>query len=302
MMKDTKLILAVLTVAVVWGTTFLGIKIGVETIPPWFVAGFRQLIAAFLLLIYLVFTKNLKWIGRKNFIIQIILSSLMLIIANGLTTVAEQTISSSLTALISSMSPIMIFIGSMIFGMEKFSFRSLIGLTLGFSGAILIFWNAFEELTNPAYLTGIILLFLAIAGWASGTIFTKKIHLKSGNIFLNLFYQFAFAGVVQLIFAFLFSDSYDYENWSARSIAATVYLAVFGSVAAYFAFNYALKKLDPSKVGMLSYVNTIIAIFLGWLVLDEEISAKFIIAAILIISGVFLMNFKKVERIKRESA
>lgn len=291
-MKDSRLIIAVLVVAFVWGTTFLGIKIGVETIPPWFVAGLRQFLAAFILLIYLLFRNELKWIGRKNFTVQIILSSLMLITANGLTTVAEQSISSSLTALISSMSPIFIFIGSLLFAMEKFSLKSLFGLILGFYGVVLIFWNGIADLANPDYLSGIILLFLAIAGWASGTIYTKKIHYKNDSLFLNLFYQFAFAGVVQLIFAFLFSERYNFEKWSFRSIVATVYLAIFGSVAAYFAFNYALKKLQPSKVAMLSYVNTVIAILLGWLVLDEEISAKFVVAAVLIISGVFLMNYK----------
>lgn len=290
--KDIRLIIAVLTVAIVWGTTFLGIKIGVETIPPWFVAGIRQFLAALMLMVFLLFRKELKWIGRKNFIVQITLSSLMLIMANGLTTVAEAHVSSSLASLVSSMSPIMVLIGSLMFGLEKFSYRSLAGILLGFSGVVFIFWNGISDLANPNYLSGIFLLFLAICGWAGGTIYTKKIQYRNENLFLNLFYQFAFAGIVQLVFAFIFSENSDFSTWSARSILATLYLALFGSVAAYFAFNYALKRLLPTQVSMLSYVNTVIAIFLGWLVLNEEITLKFILAAVLIISGVFMMNYK----------
>lgn len=290
--KDIRLIIAVLTVAIVWGTTFLGIKIGVETIPPWFVAGIRQFLAALILMAFLLFRKEFKWIGRKNFIVQITLSSLMLIMANGLTTVAEAHVSSSLASLVSSMSPIMVLIGSLMFGLEKFSYRSLAGILLGFSGVVFIFWNGISDLANPNYLSGIFLLFLAICGWAGGTIYTKKIQYRNENLFLNLFYQFAFAGIVQLVFAFIFSENSDFSTWSARSILATLYLALFGSVAAYFAFNYALKRLLPTQVSMLSYVNTVIAIFLGWLVLNEEITLKFILAAVLIISGVFMMNYK----------
>ncbi len=290
--KDIRLIIAVLTVAIVWGTTFLGIKIGVETIPPWFVAGIRQFLAALILMAFLLFRKELKWIGRKNFIVQITLSSLMLIMANGLTTVAEAHVSSSLASLVSSMSPIMVLIGSLMFGLEKFSYRSLAGILLGFSGVVFIFWNGISDLANPNYLSGIFFLFLAICGWAGGTIYTKKIQYRNENLFLNLFYQFAFAGIVQLVFAFIFSENSDFSTWSARSILATLYLALFGSVASYFAFNFALKRLLPTQVSMLSYVNTVIAIFLGWLVLNEEITLKFILAAVLIISGIFMMNYK----------
>ena len=90
--KDFKLILAIITVAIVWGTTYLGIRVAVETIPPWFVTGIRQSIAALLLLGFLVYKKQLKWIGLKNLKTQIILSTLMIIIANGMICVHFQII------------------------------------------------------------------------------------------------------------------------------------------------------------------------------------------------------------------
>ena len=270
----------------------MGIRIAVETIPPWFVAGIRQFLAAVLVAIILISTKELKWIGWKNFRIQIILSILMLIIANGMTTVAEENLSSSLASLISATSPLFIFIFSIFFNLEKFSFRGIIGVTLGFSGILLIFKDGLEDLLNLEYRMGVIFMFFAILGWAMGSIYSKKINHKSQNISLNLFYQFSFAGIVQIIFGFFFSNEINVEAWSLKSIIATVYLAVFGSLIAFYAFHYALKKISPTQISLLSYVNTIIAIFLGWLILDEKISAAFITATLLIICGVFITNYK----------
>ncbi len=289
---SSKTIICIFIVALVWGTTFLGIKIGVETVPPWFVAGLRQFLAAVILLPILLFKKELQWIGWKNLRIQITLSTLLLIGANGLTTVAEQHMTSSLTSLITALSPVFIFIGSMIIGMEQFTFRTLIGLLMGLFGVVFIFWDGIDDLANPDYTNGLLILLLAILCWGGGTIYTKKLHSKNNNIFLNLFYQFAFAGVVQLIFALQFSQTIDVDRWSAQSILAIIYLAVFGSVTAFFAYNYLLRTLLPTRVSILSYVNTIISIFLSWLILGETISAKFLIATAFIIMGVFIINYK----------
>lgn len=292
MAKDYKLLFAVITVAIVWGTTFLGIRIAVETIPGWFVAGIRQFLAGIIMLILLLSQNQLKWIGWKNYRNQLIFALLMLVMANGLTTVAEENVTSSLASLISSSVPILVFLASVALGLQKFSFRALIGVLLCFSGILFIFWNGLEDLANPKYRLGVIIMFCAVIGWASGIIFTKKMNIETKNISLNLFYQFISAGILQIIFGFLFTKEYNFENWSFASISATVYLAVFGSVITFFCFNYALTKISPVQISILSYINTIIAILLGWLVLGEEISLKFIIATILIILGVFIINYK----------
>lgn len=289
---SSKTIIAIFVVAIVWGTTFLGIKIGVETVPPWFVAGLRQFLASLVLLPILIYTKNLKWIGWRNFRIQITLSSLMLVGANGLTTVAEENLTSSLTSLISALSPIFIFVASMAIGMEKFTYRTMAGLLMGFFGVLFIFWDGINDLMNPSYRLGLLILIIAIMSWGLGTIYTKKINVKNNNLFLNLFYQFAFAGIIQLIFAFSFSETIDVSAWSVKSISAIIYLAVFGSVLAFFSYHYLLRTLLPTQVSILSYVNTIISIFLSWLILGETISTKFIIATACIISGVFIINYK----------
>ncbi len=290
---NTKLILAIITVAIVWGTTFLTTKIAVETIPAWFVASLRQSLAALILLPILLFRKELQWIGWKNFKIQITLASLMLIGANGLTTLAQETLNSSLSSLLTALSPVMIYIISLIIGVQKYQFKSLVGIFLGLLGVGIIFSDGLEDLANPQYLKGIIILFTGITSWSLGTVYTKKIKPESNNILLNLFYQFSFAGLVQMGIAFAKVPNPNFENWSLNGILGIAYLGIFGSVITFFSYHYILTKLLPTQASMLSYVNTIIAIFLGWLILDETISAQFILSTMLIISGVFIMNYKK---------
>jgi drug/metabolite transporter (DMT)-like permease len=290
---DLKLLFSLLIVGVVWGTTYLGIRVAVESIPPWFVTSIRQGIAAILVLGILLYKKQLSWIGWKNIKFQLIPSLLMIVIANGFTTIAEQTLPSGLTSILCALSPILIFVGGILFGIEKPKLKGLIGVLLGFIGVVFIFRNGLEDILDPNYKTGILFLSIAILSWSAGTVYSKKHIHKSNNIALNLFYQFTISSVIQFVLAFIFSSNTDVNTWSLRSISAVLYLAIFGSVLAFFAYHYALKKVSAVQVSILNYVNTIIAVFLGWLLLDEVITFDFIIATVLIILGVFIINYKK---------
>ena len=207
-MKNMKLTFAILAIAIIWGTSFLGIRLAVETIPPLYVAGIRHVLSAIILGVYLSFAGKLKWIGWENLKVQLILSTCILIITNGLTTIAEEHVSSSLASLISSCSPILIFIGSVLFRMQQFTLKSVLGILLGFSGIILIFWDGLADLANPDYRKGMIYLFLAISGNATGALYIKKTNYKSTNILLSLFYQFIFAGMVQIISALVLGHEF----------------------------------------------------------------------------------------------
>ena len=290
---DLKLIFSLVVVGIVWGTTYLGIRVAVETIPPWFVASIRQGLAGLIVFLFLIYKKELIWIGWSNFKIQFILSILMLVFANGFTTIAEKTVPSGLTSIMSAMSPVVIFIGSILFSIQKPTFKGLIGVLFGFTGVVFIFRNGLSDILDPNYKTGILFLSIAILSWSIGVLYSKKHSHASNNITLNLFYQFTIAFVVQFILAFIFYPDAHINLWSSRSIVALVYLAVFGSVLALFCYYYALKRISAVRVSVLNYVNTIIAIFLGWLLLDEVITSDFIIAAFLIMSGVFIINYKR---------
>lgn len=293
---DYKLIIALAAVGIVWGTTFLGIKVAVETIPPWFVTSIRQGLAGLIMMTILLFKKELEWIGWENFKQQLIASVLMLVIANGFTTIAEQNIPSGLASVINALTPILIFLGSIMFGLQKMSLKGFTGVIIGFSGVVFIFKDGLVSFLDANYRTGMMFMGFAILAWATGTIYTKTHANKSKNITLNLFYQFTIASCIQLVLASIFSPNPDFSSWSSRSIFAALYLSIFGSVIAFFCYNYALKHVTAVQVSILSYINTIIAVFLGWLLLDEIITIDFIIATALIILGVFIVNYKKKEK------
>jgi drug/metabolite transporter (DMT)-like permease len=296
---DLKLLLCLIVVSVVWGTTYLGIRVAVETMPPWFITSIRQGIAALIILIILLFKKQLSWIGWDNFKYQFIPAVLMIVVANGFTTIAEQSLPSGLTSIMSALSPVVIFIGSILFGLQKPSFKGLVGVLLGFLGVVFIFRDGLGDILDPNYKTGMLFLSIAILSWSAGTVFSKKHIHKSTNIALNLFYQFSIATLIQLVLAFTFSSDVNLHQWSSRSILATLYLAVFGSVLAFFCYHYALKRVTAMQVSILNYINTIIAVFLGWLLLNEVITTDFIVATLLIIAGVFIINYKKKDKLEQ---
>lgn len=290
---DFKLIFALVGVAVVWGTTYLGIRVAVETIPAWFVAAIRQGMASLILLVILLSKNELKWKNWPYLRRQLLVSVLMIVVANGMTTVAEETIPSGLTSLINALSPLIVFLGSVLVGLQKATLKGFLGVIIGFLGVAFIFRAGLGDLLDPNYKTGIMFLCFAITGWASGTIYTKKYTLKTDNIFLDLFYQFVFSAIIQLGLAFVFSGDTQVASWSIKSLMAVGYLAIFGSVVGYFCYHYALKKVTATEVSVLSYFNTVIALFLGWLILDEIVTFDIIIATVLIILGVFITNYRK---------
>ena len=290
---DLQLVLALTGVALIWGTTYLGIRVAVSSIPAWYVTAIRQTIASLIILIILIKQKELKWIGWSNLKRQILLSILMVVIANGMTTVAEKTIPSGLTSLINATSPLLVFLGCVFLGIQKASLKGFIGVFIGFLGIVFIFSDGISDLLEPGYRNGILSLVIAVSGWTIGTIYSKKHSGKPQYIFLNLFYQFVFSAVVQLGLALIFSGKADISAWKTESIFAAVYLAIFGSVLGYFCYHYALKKVSASEVSILTYFNTIIAIFLGWLILNEHVDLDLIVATVLIIAGVFITNYKR---------
>lgn len=289
---DVKLILSMIIVGLVWGTTFLGISIAVETIPPWYSTTIRNFIAASIIFIILLFQKEFKWIGWKSLKQQLILSVLMLVFANGFTTVAEQTLPSGLTSIISAINPVIIFLLSIGFQLQKPTLKGFTGVLLGFSGVVFIFKDGLGDILNPNYKTGVLFLSIAILSWGFGTIYSKKISNQPNNLMLNLFYQFILAAAIQIVISLILYPNSEIETWSIKSIAAVIYLAVFGSVVAMFSYQYALQRVTPIQVSILTYVNTIIAVFLGWYLNHEVVTKDFIIAVILIIIGVFVINYK----------
>jgi drug/metabolite transporter (DMT)-like permease len=290
---NLKLFLALFSVALFWGTTFLAIRIGVESIPPLLVTGLRNVIAGAIFLLYLVYTRKLEKMDWPRLKRNLIIAFMLIVLANGLTTFAEKYISSGLAALISTLSPLSVLLINLALGNEKPSFKIITGILLGICGMFLIYQNNISDLFNPEYRLGIAAILFAVLMWATGTVYTKRSSAHPGNIIVNLCVQMLFAGIFMVLLQLFLDPIAAWQNWSQRSFWAVIYLAIFGSVIGYASYNYALSKLPSTRVSVITYINVVVALFLGWLILDEKINLRIILAATLIIGGVVVANYRK---------
>jgi drug/metabolite transporter (DMT)-like permease len=289
----TKLYLSIFCVGFFWGTTFLGIRIGVETIPPFLVSGMRNLVAGSLIMIYLFVAKKTECIQLHHLVRAFILALLMIVIGNGLTTYAEKYISSGLTSLISTLSPLVVLLFNLVLGYEKLSLKTVAGIFLGLFGMYLLYENNMSDFMKPEYRKGVGALLLAIVAWSAGTLVTKRAKSNPLGMLMNVSLQMLIAGTILFGLHLGIHGSIEPSVWSLRSIAAVIYLALFGSLIGYVAYNYLMTQWSSTRVTVLAYVNVVIALFLGWLILDETITPRIIIATTVIVSGVVLVNYKK---------
>ena len=289
----TKLYISLFCVAFFWGTTFLGIRIAIETIPPFFVAGIRNLLSGTLILLYLFYNEKIEMMTKNQLFRALILAVMMIVLANGLTTFAEKYISSGLASLISTLSPFFVLLLNISLGNEKISLKTTLGIVLGMCGIFLIYQNSVADLLNPEYRLGIFSILTAVLMWAIGTIITKKGLRNPANMLLSVSIQMIIAGFILLLIQYLIAPKINFESFSIRSSFAVLYLAIFGSVVGYVAYSYLISQLPSTKVSVLSYVNVVVALFLGWLILDEMVTDKMIYATFIIIFGVVIVNYKK---------
>lgn len=281
--------LAFAGVAIFWGTTFLAIKIGVKSMPPFLMAGSRHFIGGVLICTFFLIKKYPlpTW---QQFKVYAINGVLMLVIGNGLVTWAEIHISSGLAALICALTPLSIIGVNRLFGLqkEKLGVQALIGILACLLAQVIIFRDNLKELTNPNYIIGIIFIVIAIIGWGFGSIYSK--NKQTGiNPFYGAGLQMISAGVILLVFGTLMGEWPSFHP-TTEGIYSVLYLVVFGSLIGYGSFMYVLKQLPATIVSTYAYINTIVAVILGWLWLDEKLNIAIGVAVVLTILGVWLVN------------
>jgi len=285
--------LAWISICLVWGTTYLAIRIGVESLPPMLFAGIRWIIAGPILVFILRF-KGIKFPPR-NEIKHIALVGVLLIgVANGLVVVGEQWIPSGLASLLVTTLPFWIVgIEYLIPNSYKLNKSIVIGLLIGFSGVLLIFWNEVENLLSGDYFLGILAILGAVISWSIGSLYAKYKKIQT-NPLMSAAFQMIIAGSIQIFIGVLLGEQNSFYL-NTNGLLAMLYLILFGSLLGYASYIYAISHLPVSFVATYSYVNPVIAIFLGWLVLDETINGTMIIAAIIILSGVALVQFGNIK-------
>lgn len=281
--------LALAAVCLIWGTTYLALRIGVTDFPPFIFSAMRQIFAGAILLGVMLTVGKATLPSAKIITNQAIAGFLMFTMGNGLVGWAEVHVSSGLAAIISSMVPIWIILLNMqVSDDEKPNFPIIAGLVIGLSGIVMIFGQHLNEFSNPAYLWGLVAMFIANISWAIGSVWIKRKNQDS-NLFVNAALQMLFGGLFMLPLSAV-ADDYAQFNVTPNIVYALIYLIVMGSIVAYICFTYAIRHLPMTIVSMYAYINPLVAVLLGWIVLDEKFSLTIFIAMVITVAGVYLVN------------
>ena len=282
-------LLAFAAVYLIWGSTYLGIRIAIETLPPFLMAGLRFLIAGAVLYAGL----RLSGVARprsSTWRAALLVGSLMMFGGNGLVTWAQQSVPSAFAALLVGTMPLwMVVLDATVFRGPKPGPWVWAGLLLGIMGVGLLVGPS-EGGVAPA---GAALVVLAALSWSFGSLLSRKADLPSSP-WLSASMQMIAGGGVLLVAATLTGEwtKLDLQAISARSVVAFAYLVVFGSIMAHSAYLYLLKNASASAVSTYAFVNPVIAMLLGWIT-GETIGTRALIGAGLIVGAVFLIHHTK---------
>jgi drug/metabolite transporter (DMT)-like permease len=288
------IIAAFATVYIVWGSTYLANKVVIQEIPPFASATIRFTLASFLIFIFawiikLPFDLSLKKVLNAGWA-----GIFFLTLGNGGVVWALQYVDSGFTALLVSAQPLVLIIMMYFADRKPISMRTLFGIVLGIFGIYLLTSDT-AVVVSTDYLIGVGIIFCCLLFWGYGSLFTKKADLPQ-NIFVNSAVQMLIGGLLMAPISVILG-----EDWSKISNAGLIswmsllYLVLFGSIAAYSSFNYLLRYVSPEKVATNTYVNPVVAMILGYLILGESITARSIFAAIILLTGVFVINTRKVK-------
>ena len=298
----TALLLGFATIYLVWGSTYLGIRIAVETLPPFLMAGARFIIAGGLIAGFIALTRGFKakphqW--RDN----ILIGAFLLLGGNGLVSWAEQEIPSGIATLMVSIGPVFIvlldWLTLAVFKDGRRGTRptllTFVGMALGFFGLVLLVGPSVLE-AGTGHLDGYRVLALIGASlfWGVGSLYTRYAR-DPAEPFTGSAIQMLGGGGWLLLVSLLLGEPFhfDFATVSARSLGAWVYLIVFGSLIAFTTFVWLMKHSTPSKVSTFAYVNPIVAVFLGWWILHEPVNPRIFAAAAVIIAGVAIITLAK---------
>lgn len=283
-----KAYLAWMTICIVWGTTYLAIRIGVNDLPPMLFAGLRWIIAGVLMTI-LLNLRNYKFPALKDLKHLAVVGILLLGVGNGLVVVAEQWLPSGLTALILSTLPFWV-VGIEYFLPQrpKINLFIISGLIIGTAGVVLIFARDLNIAFDFNVVLGGLCLLGAVIAWSAGSIYWKY---KKTDVrpFMGASIQMLIAGILQTGLGLILGEHNNFYLTQNGALALG-YLIVFGSIIGYASYLYSVSNLPISLVSTYAYINPIIALVLGWYVLDEPLTLTVLIASGMILAGVALVK------------
>ncbi|HLK04488.1 MAG TPA: EamA family transporter [Candidatus Acidoferrum sp.] len=280
---------AFLSIYLIWGSTYLAIRYAVETIPPLFTAGLRHLTAGTILLIWAL-AKGLRPTA-KQIRASIVIGIFFFLIGHGTLHWAETRVPSGFASLIIASEPIWVFLmASAVEKKWRMNFPLAAGVVLGLAGVAILFGHG-ALAAGSGMLLGAVAVLIGAISWSVGIIYSRRSHL-SGNPLLLSALSLLSGSVLLLTTGAVVGEArgFSFAQVTQCSWLALAYLVVFGSVIAFTAYNWLLEHYSPTFVATHTYINPIVAVFLGWWLAAEKVTINVAIAAALVILAVFLVD------------
>jgi drug/metabolite transporter (DMT)-like permease len=278
---------------IIWGTTYLAIKIGIEDFPPFIMAAIRYLIAGVILLLICLVKKEKIFSEGVGY--NLLLGAFIMTFGQAIAFWSEKYISSGLTSVFNSLLPLCYIIADRRnWGNYKGSKLTIAIVSLGLIGIIILFINPSGASAEHTGILGLIASVVTVAGcffWAAGSLYYKY-HKKTGSLLENVGWQLIGGMICCFLIALLTGEwkNFDMQAIPPKALFAVVYLAIAGSILALLALYWLLARKPAAVVGTYAYVNPVIAVLLGFLIAGEQITIIQILGMVLILVAAYMAN------------
>ncbi len=289
MANQNKAYLALTITSIVWGTTWVASKMGVMHMPAFEMASIRQFLGGTLYVGFFLI-KGEKLPTKKQFLWLLGMSLLMFVSSNGIATYGLKFITSGLAALIAALYPLsVVLIERYYYKAIEIKPKTIIGLLLGLLGIGFIFYKDSLTVHGSNYILGVALSFLAMITWSIGSIIISRTKIKI-NAYNSIGWQMLMSAFMMGLITLISGDYIPLNQIPAISWGVIVYMVIGGSVFAFISFIYSMKHLKSSIASLYAYINPIVAIWVGSLLLDEHMTWNNIVGSVITLIGVYLVN------------
>jgi drug/metabolite transporter (DMT)-like permease len=289
MANQNKAYLALSVTSIVWGTTWVASKMGVMHMPAFEMASIRQFLGGSLYVGFFLI-KGEKLPTAQQFLWLLGMSLLMFVSSNGIATYGLKFITSGLAALIAALYPLsVVLIERYYYKAIEITPKTLIGLSLGLLGIGFIFYKDSLTVHGSNYILGVVLSFLAMITWSIGSIIISRTKIKI-NPYNSIGWQMLISAFIMGAITLISGDYVPLNQIPTVSWGVIVYMVIGGSVFAFMSFIYSMKHLKSSIASLYAYINPIVAIWVGSLVLNEHMTWNNIVGSVITLIGVYLVN------------
>jgi len=290
--SPVKIVLAFAAVYTLWGSTYLAIRLAIETLPPFLMTGTRFTLAGLILFVWAVL-KGERFIPPLDLWRRaLVIGGLLLLGGNGGVVWSERYVATGLAALLVSTEPLWVVILNWAISRQRPNWKVLLGILIGLVGVAMLVGDGLSSNGQSKWTLvagGVVLV--AAFSWAAGSVYSSRRPLKVSTL-MAAGMQMLAGGFLLLLLAVVTGDPLrlNLANASWTSIGAFFYLLIFGSLVGFTAYSWLLNNVAPARAATYAYVNPVVAVLLGWLVASEPLTRQMLIAAAVIIGSVILIT------------